>query len=69
MSSTATRHRVLALISGGKDSCYNAQLCLQYNHELVCLGNLYPSDTSVEELDSYMYQTSSWLYCRQSWAL
>ena len=57
MSSTATRHRVLALISGGKDSCYNAQLCLQYNHELVCLGNLYPSDTSVEELDSYMYQT------------
>lgn len=50
-------YRVLALVSGGKDSCYNALLCQQQGHELVALGNLHPRDTSVEELDSYMYQT------------
>lgn len=50
-------YSVLALVSGGKDSCYNAMLCQQYGHELVVLGNLHPVDTSVEELDSYMYQT------------
>jgi diphthine-ammonia ligase len=50
-------YRVLALVSGGKDSCYNALLCEQQGHELVALGNLYPSDECVEELDSYMYQT------------
>ncbi len=50
-------YRVLALVSGGKDSCYNALLCQQEGHELVALGNLHPVDTSVEELDSYMYQT------------
>ena len=50
-------YKVIALVSGGKDSCYNALLCEQEGHQLVALGNLHPSDTSVEELDSYMYQT------------
>lgn len=43
--------------SGGKDSCYNALLCERYGHTVVALGNLYPDDPDVDELDSYMYQT------------
>eukprot|EP00889_Picochlorum_renovo_P008211 jgi/Picre1/35241/NNA_002703.t1 len=49
--------KVLALVSGGKDSCYNALLCERHGHTVVALGNLYPDDPDVEELDSYMYQT------------
>jgi diphthine-ammonia ligase len=41
--------------SGGKDSCYNALLCERYGHTVVALGNLYPDDPDVDELDSYMY--------------
>ena len=49
--------KVLALISGGKDSCYNAWICEKYGHEIVALGNLLPLEDDREELDSYMYQT------------
>ena len=49
--------KVLALVSGGKDSCYNALLCQKHGHTIIALGNLYPMDPDVEELDSYMYQT------------
>ena len=49
--------KVLALVSGGKDSCYNALLCQEHGHAIIALGNLYPMDPDVEELDSYMYQT------------
>ncbi|KAK9831634.1 hypothetical protein WJX74_003462 [Apatococcus lobatus] len=49
--------RVLALVSGGKDSCYAAQLCQTHGHTVVALGNLLPSDNQVDELDSHMYQT------------
>ncbi|VVA96438.1 unnamed protein product [Arabis nemorensis] len=31
--------------------------CIQYGHEIVALANLLPVDDSVDELDSYMYQT------------
>ncbi|XP_072030489.1 uncharacterized protein [Amphiura filiformis] len=47
--------KVVALISGGKDSCYNMIQCVAEGHELVALANLYPKQT--DELDSYMYQT------------
>ncbi|XP_014239939.1 diphthine--ammonia ligase [Cimex lectularius] len=47
--------RVVALISGGKDSCYNMLQCVMAGHEIVALANLKP-DTR-DELDSYMYQT------------
>lgn len=33
--------KVLALISGGKDSIYNICRCLDQGHEIVALGNLY----------------------------
>ncbi|CAD5123213.1 DgyrCDS11574 [Dimorphilus gyrociliatus] len=47
--------RVVALISGGKDSCYNMMQCMADHHEIVALANLKPKDQ--DELDSYMYQT------------
>nr|XP_048315728.1 diphthine--ammonia ligase [Myodes glareolus] len=51
--------RVAALISGGKDSCYNMMQCIAAGHHIVALANLRPDENQVEsdELDSYMYQT------------
>lgn len=49
--------RVVALISGGKDSCYNMMQCVQHGHVIVALANLKPCDEGTDELDSYMYQT------------
>lgn len=48
--------KVLALISGGKDSTFNMMKCVQEGHQIIALGNLYPP-TGQEELDSYMYQS------------
>ncbi|XP_067847482.1 diphthine--ammonia ligase [Heptranchias perlo] len=48
--------KVVALISGGKDSCYNMMQCVAAGHEVVALANLRPVDHK-DELDSYMYQT------------
>ncbi|KAF7704584.1 diphthine--ammonia ligase isoform X2 [Silurus meridionalis] len=47
--------KVVALISGGKDSCYNMMQCVAAGHTIVALANLRPAHT--DELDSYMYQT------------
>lgn len=47
--------RVVALISGGKDSCYNMMQCVAAGHTIVALANLRPA--KVDEIDSYMYQT------------
>jgi diphthine-ammonia ligase len=47
--------RVVALVSGGKDSTYNMMQCVAEGHEIVALANLHPEDK--DELDSYMYQT------------
>ncbi|KAL8551962.1 hypothetical protein ACS0TY_000856 [Phlomoides rotata] len=49
--------KVVALVSGGKDSCYAMMKCQQYGHEIVALANLMPVDEALDELDSYMYQT------------
>jgi diphthine-ammonia ligase len=48
--------KFVALLSGGKDSCFNIIKCQQYGHELVCLANLHTD--SCEEVDSFMYQTA-----------
>ncbi|EDV29840.1 uncharacterized protein TRIADDRAFT_49818 [Trichoplax adhaerens] len=48
--------KTVALISGGKDSCYNMLECVRHGHQIVALANLYP-DGSQDELDSYMFQT------------
>ncbi|KAF3685835.1 hypothetical protein FXO37_00226 [Capsicum annuum] len=49
--------KVVALVSGGKDSCYAMMKCIQYGHQIVALANLIPADDATDELDSYMYQT------------
>lgn len=50
--------KFVALVSGGKDSCFNILHCFHNGHELVCLANLYPpTEKNTDELDSYMYQT------------
>ena len=48
--------KVIGLISGGKDSIFNCMLCTQQGHQIVAFANLTPPP-SIEELDSYMYQT------------
>ncbi|XP_061102972.1 diphthine--ammonia ligase isoform X1 [Conger conger] len=48
--------KVVALISGGKDSCYNMMQCVAAGHRIVALANLRPKENT-DELDSYMYQT------------
>ena len=47
--------KVVALISGGKDSTFNILKCKEAGHDVVALGNLYPVGS--DELDSYMYQS------------
>uniref|UniRef100_A0A8C4XXU9 Diphthine--ammonia ligase n=1 Tax=Gopherus evgoodei TaxID=1825980 RepID=A0A8C4XXU9_9SAUR len=55
----ASSMRVVALISGGKDSCYNMMQCVAAGHQIVALANLRPAENTegTDELDSYMYQT------------
>ncbi|KAI0036809.1 hypothetical protein K488DRAFT_40407 [Vararia minispora EC-137] len=45
-----------ALLSGGKDSCYNLLHCFKNGHQLIVAASLGP-EQGKEELDSYMYQT------------
>ena len=33
--------KVLALISGGKDSIFNIAKCIEQGHEIVALGNMF----------------------------
>lgn len=49
--------KFVALVSGGKDSCYNILQCVANNHKLVALANLHPPQLATHEMDSYMYQT------------
>ena len=35
--------KVIALISGGKDSFFSLLHCIQNGHKVVALGNLYPA--------------------------
>ncbi|KAL1946894.1 hypothetical protein VTO73DRAFT_14998 [Trametes versicolor] len=48
--------KYIALLSGGKDSCFNLLHCAQNGHELVAAASLGP-EPGKEELDSYLYQT------------
>ena len=34
--------KVVVLLSGGKDSCYNMLECVRHGHEIVALANIYP---------------------------
>ncbi|PWN26338.1 hypothetical protein BDZ90DRAFT_213706, partial [Jaminaea rosea] len=48
--------KVVGLLSGGKDSCYNLCHAAKQGHEIVALATLAPPEGK-DELDSYMYQT------------
>lgn len=52
---TRIKMRVVALVSGGKDSTYNMMQVTAEGHQVIALANLHPKDK--DELDSYMYQT------------
>lgn len=47
--------KVVALISGGKDSIYNIMQCIGAGHQIVALANIVPR--LHKEIDSYMYQS------------
>ncbi|OJJ44513.1 hypothetical protein ASPZODRAFT_18092 [Penicilliopsis zonata CBS 506.65] len=49
--------KVIALISGGKDSLYTPLHCLANGHTVVALANLHPASQEEEDIDSFMYQT------------
>ncbi|KAJ1991370.1 hypothetical protein H4R33_001386 [Dimargaris cristalligena] len=50
--------KVVALVSGGKDSCYNMVKCVEAGHEIVALANAHPEPANgQDELDSYLFQT------------
>jgi diphthine-ammonia ligase len=36
--------KVLGLLSGGKDSCYNLMHCIANGHEVVALATLVPEE-------------------------
>ena len=38
--------KVVALVSGGKDSCYSMLQCVSAGHQIVALANLRPKDVS-----------------------
>ena len=49
---------MLALVSGGKDSTYNMHKCVEYGHEIVALGNLFPKPVAGElDADSFCFQS------------
>ncbi|KAF6750755.1 hypothetical protein DFP72DRAFT_1139098 [Ephemerocybe angulata] len=50
--------KYVALLSGGKDSCFNLLHCSENGHELVAAASLRP-EQGKDEIDSYMYQTVS----------
>jgi len=51
--------RVVGLVSGGKDSCYNMVQAVAAGHEIVALANLCPRSKQLET-DSAMFQTIGW---------
>lgn len=51
---------VVGLISGGKDSFFSLLHCKKNGHNIVALANLHPplgEKASIDDMDSYMYQT------------
>ena len=50
--------KVIALISGGKDSFFSLLHCLHNNYHVIAIANLCPAAASeISDLNSYMYQT------------
>lgn len=43
--------RVVAMVSGGKDSCYNMMQCVAEGHQIVALANLHPKDKGMCDMN------------------
>jgi diphthine-ammonia ligase len=55
---TMSNLKIVAMISGGKDSFFSLLHCLANGHDVVALANLHPAEAlSTEDTDSFMYQT------------
>jgi diphthine-ammonia ligase len=55
---TMSNLKIVALISGGKDSFFSLLHCIANGHDVVALANLHPAEAlSTEDTDSFMYQT------------
>jgi diphthine-ammonia ligase len=55
---TMSNLKIVALISGGKDSFFSLLHCIANGHDVVALANLHPAGAlSTEDTDSFMYQT------------
>ena len=50
-----TRHKVIGLVSGGKDSCFNLMHCVANGHELVGIATLQPEPGVGELIASYVH--------------
>ncbi|KAF0700610.1 Aste57867_8877 [Aphanomyces stellatus] len=48
--------KVVALVSGGKDSIFSMMKCVSYGHSIVCLATLQPPTVNAE-VDSFMFQS------------
>ena len=46
--------KVVALVSGGKDSCYSMLQCVSAGHQIVALANLRPKDVSSKSKYNYI---------------
>ena len=46
--------KVVALVSGGKDSCFSMMECTKYGHEIIAMASLYSRQ---DEMDSFMFQS------------
>ena len=44
------KHKVLGLVSGGKDSCFNLLHCVANGHDVVALATLTPEPGTGESL-------------------
>lgn len=53
MSTSSPRHKVIGLVSGGKDSCFNLLHCVANGHDIVALATLTP-DKGTGELPAQM---------------
>jgi len=52
------KYHVVVLVSGGKDSLFNAMECVSRGHELVAFANIAPDRSADhDDLSSFMYQT------------
>ena len=61
MTSQGSSLKVIALISGGKDSFLSILQCQKLGHEIIVLANLFPpqsQNSSDEDLNSHLYQTA-----------